>query len=93
MGFLKKGSLNMGMTQVIDMAATGRNITRLREKAGLSVKELQDVFGFRTPQAIYKWQHGAALPSIDNMVILASALSVTIDDIIIVNDIQLELCA
>ena len=83
----------MGMTQVIDMAATGRNITRLREKAGLSVKKLQDVFGFRTPQAIYKWQHGAALPSIDNMVILASALSVTIDDIMIVNDIQLELCA
>lgn len=40
------------------MAATGRNIMRLREAAGLTVKDLQDIFGFTTPQAIYKWQHG-----------------------------------
>lgn len=42
----------------IDMVATGRNIMRLREVAGLTVRDLQDIFGFATPQAIYKWQHG-----------------------------------
>jgi len=42
----------------IDMVATGRNIMRLREAAGLNVRDLQDIFGFATPQAIYKWQHG-----------------------------------
>ncbi len=42
----------------IDMAATGRNIIKLREAAGLTVRDLQDIFGFTTPQAIYKWQHG-----------------------------------
>ena len=46
---------------VIDMTGTGRNITQLREAAGMSVKDLQKIFGFATPQAIYKWQHGAAL--------------------------------
>lgn len=51
----------------IDMMATGRNIVRLREAAGLAVKELQDIFGFATPQAIYKWQHGTAMPTIDNL--------------------------
>ena len=38
----------------IDMAATGMNITRLRINAGLSVKDLADIFGFATPQAVYK---------------------------------------
>ena len=47
---------------VIDMVRTWQNIGRLRKQAGLSVKDLQDIFGFATPQAIYKWQQGAALP-------------------------------
>ena len=71
----------------IDMAKTGQNIVILRKRAGLSVRDLQDVFGFATPQAIYKWQKGLALPTIDNLVVLAALLNVSIDDII-VTDIQ-----
>ena len=71
----------------IDMAKTGQNIVILRKRAGLSVRDLQDVFGFATPQAIYKWQQGLALPTIDNLVVLAALLNVSIDDII-VTDIQ-----
>ena len=66
----------------IDMVRTGENIARLRREAGLSVKDLQDLFGFTTPQAIYKWQHGTALPTVDNLVVLASVFGVTIDDIL-----------
>ena len=69
----------------IDMVATGKNIIRLREAAGLTVKNLQDIFGFATPQAIYKWQHGAAMPTIDNLVVLAAVLSVTMDEIIVID--------
>ena len=58
----------MGHIPSIDMIKTGENIDRLRKKTGLSVKQLQDLFGFSTPQAIYKWQHGTALPSVDNLV-------------------------
>ncbi len=43
----------MNRIPVIDMTATGRNITRLRINAGITVKDLQDIFGFNTPQAIY----------------------------------------
>ena len=70
----------------IDMAATGRNIEAMRKAAGFSVRDLQDVFGFGTPQAIYKWQHGTSMPTIDNMVILASVFGVKIDDILVVGD-------
>ncbi len=68
---------------VIDMRRTGQNIGRLRKQAGLSVKDLQDIFGFATPQAIYKWQQGAALPTIDNLVVLAAVLQVRVDDILV----------
>ena len=69
----------------IDMAATGRNIVKLREAAGLTVKELQDIFGFATPQAIYKWQRVKAMPTIDNLVVLAAVLKVPVDEIIVID--------
>ena len=77
----------------IDMVRTGQNINRLRKLAGVSVKDLQDVFGFATPQAIYKWQHGTAMPTIDNLVILATILNVRIDDILVLTDMRMAVSA
>ena len=70
---------------VIDLAATGRNIKNLRVSAGISVRDLQNILGFTNPQAIYKWQNGDSLPSIDNLVILAAVLGVTVDEILVVD--------
>ena len=69
----------------VNTVATGQNIDRLRIEAGLSVKDMQMVFGFATPQAIYKWIHGTAMPTIDNLVILAAVLGVTMDEIVVVD--------
>ena len=69
----------------IDMAATGTNIVRMRRQTGMSVQDLQQIFGFSTPQAIYKWQHGEALPTVDNLVILAEVFGVEIGDILVLN--------
>ncbi|PWT25751.1 transcriptional regulator [Butyrivibrio fibrisolvens] len=65
------------------MVATGQRITDLRVAVGMSVRDLQDVFGFATPQAIYKWQHGTAMPTLDNLVVLAAVFGVAMDDIIV----------
>ena len=73
----------MNSIPVIDMNSTGINITRMRISAGLTVKDVQDIFGFSTPQAIYKWQRGTALPTVDNLVVLAALFGVKIDDILI----------
>ena len=70
----------------IDLMRTGANIVRLRKAAGLTVHDLQMVFGFNSPQAIYKWQNGAALPTVDNLIVLAALLHVRIDDILITDD-------
>ena len=79
---------------IIDMVATGKNIARLRENAGLTVKDLADIFGFATPQAVYKWQHGAAMPTIDNLVVLAAVFGVPMDDIVVIDvDMQAQISA
>ena len=76
------------------MTATGINIARLRQNAGLTVKDLQDIFGFSTPQAIYKWQRGTAMPTVDNLVVLAAVFGVTIDDILVYGDcLQVQITA
>lgn len=75
----------MFMMPTIDMVETGKRITDLRIDAGMTVKDLQDIFGFATPNAIYKWQHGTALPTLDNLVILAAIFNVAIDDIVVVD--------
>lgn len=67
----------------IDMVGTGKNIVKLRESNGMSVKDLQNIFGFTTPQAIYKWQHGTALPTVDNLVVLAMVFHVRLEEILV----------
>lgn len=71
---------------VIDLRQTGRNIEQLRRNAGLSVRALQDYFGFEYPQAIYKWQHGECLPSVDNLLALSRLLDVPIEELLVCKD-------
>ena len=68
---------------VIDMVETGRNIHFLRQQAGLSVTDLQDYFGFDQPQAIYKWERGETLPSVDNLYALSSLLGEPMKNILV----------
>ncbi|MGN1020493.1 MAG: helix-turn-helix domain-containing protein [Aristaeellaceae bacterium] len=68
----------------VNMALTGANIRALRRQHGMTVKELQEVFGFATPQAIYQWQRGAALPTVDNLVVLASDFRVPMEQILVI---------
>ena len=73
----------MGTLPSIDLAATGIRITQLRQQTGLSVRDLQEVFGFNTPQAIYRWQRGLTLPTVDNLVVLAAVFGTTLDAIVV----------
>ena len=72
----------------INTVATGQNIDHLRIEAGMSVKDMQAVFGCATPQAIYKWIHGTSMPTIDNLVILAAMFDVTRDEIVAVDNVM-----
>lgn len=73
----------MCLTTRIDMIKTGRNIARLRKINDLTIKDIQDAMGFNTPQAIYKWMRGEAIPSVDNLVVLSELFDTAIDEILV----------
>ncbi len=69
----------------VDLVKTGENITRLMKLNNIKVSDLQDIFGFEYPQAIYKWKRGECLPTVDNLIVLASVFKTTVDKIIVTN--------
>lgn len=68
---------------VVNMRQTGLNILTLREQRGITVRQLQGMLGFATPQAIYKWQQGVNLPTVDNLAALAVIFSVPMEKILV----------
>ena len=75
----------MNRYPMIDLIKTGANITRLMKINNIKVSDLQDIFGFGYPQAIYKWKRGECLPTVDNLIILAAVFKTTIDKILVTN--------
>ena len=71
------------MVAGINMKATCKRLDDLRKERNLSVKDIQNHFNFYTPQAVYKWMNGQALPTIDNLVILADLYRCKIDDMLV----------
>ena len=88
------GENYFGDVKIVDV-----NIRRLRMERGLTVRELQSYFGFEEPRAIYKWQKGESLPTVDNLYALGVLFEVPIDQILvpviklhIVSEQQAESC-
>lgn len=75
----------MNRFPTINLIKTGNNITRLMKENKIKVSDLQEIFGFEYPQAIYKWKRGECLPTIDNLIILSSIFKVPIDRILILD--------
>lgn len=67
---------------VIDMEATGARIRELRKKNRLKVDEVREFLGLDSQQAIYKWQRGECMPTIDNLYALSVLFETSVDDII-----------
>ena len=63
---------------------------RLRLEQGLTVRDVQVFFGFEEPQAIYKWQSGKSLPTVDNLYALSALLDVRMDEILVAAKPEIE---
>ena len=66
----------------VDMKATGIKLHNLRLQKKMSIKQLQHIMGFEYPEAIYKWESGRTIPTVDNLIFLSEIYNVKIDDII-----------
>ncbi len=69
----------------VNMEKTGMRIAALRKEKGFTVKDVRDVFGFSTVNAIYKWEAGKSLPTVDNLIGLAALFDTKIDDLLVTN--------
>ena len=63
---------------------TAQNISNLIDSSNLSVCDLQNLFGFASPQAIYNWKSGNSLPALDNLLKLSHFLHTPIEKIIVI---------
>ena len=55
----------------------------MREEKGLSVQKLADFMEFEAVQAVYNWQSGKSLPSLENLKLLSELFDKPIEDILI----------
>lgn len=77
---------------VFDVVQTGNKIKILRKENGFTVHELQVLFGFDYPQAIYAWESGKSIPTVDNLIVLARLFSVALDELICYSLVEIETC-
>lgn len=74
------------MIPVINMAKTARNLREKKREMRLTAEEIAEQ-AHVTTQSVYRWTSGQAVPTIDNLVILAQMFDCLIDDLIITEEI------
>lgn len=84
MKLFDNGGVTMGDLPHINVDDTGKQLKRIRKEHNFSVQDIQHQIGLISAQAIYKWERGQALPSLDNIVILAKLYEVTLDDLLVI---------
>ena len=72
------------------MDKTGQKIAKECRQQGITIKDLQALFGFAAPNAIYRWLRGETLPTVDHLVILAHALKVPVDELLVLKEKEPE---
>lgn len=68
---------------VLDVKATGARIKELRKERHMKVEEVARFMGFESEQAVYKWQRGDSLPTVDNLYALSRLFQTPMDNIIV----------
>ena len=67
---------------VLDLQATGERIKKLRVEKRMSVADICEYMGFENPQAVYKWQRGETLPTVDNLYALSYLFETPMENIL-----------
>ena len=71
---------------VLDMQATGRRIRELRHMHKISIQTLRENMQLESVQAIYKWERGASVPRLDNLILLNKILETPKESILVIHD-------
>ena len=58
---------------------------------GVTPRQLQFIMDFPYVQTIYNWFAGKNMPTLDNLVVLAQILGVTMDEIVVTKMIEVDI--
>ena len=76
---------------VLDLETTGAKIKTIMKQKGVTPRRLQLIMDFPYVQTIYNWFAGKNMPTLDNLVVLAQILGVTMDDIVVTRMVEMEI--
>lgn len=74
---------------VVDIPATSRLLKNLRIQNEYTVKQLQEIFGFETPVAIYAWENEKCknIPCIENFDLLSKLYKCHVEDLYVLKEV------
>ena len=67
----------------INNELTGKHLREECTKKGLSPRAVRDALSIGSTQTVYDWFQGRSLPSLDNMVALATLLDSSVEELVI----------
>lgn len=73
--------------KTIDVTATGRRIRDSRKALGLTMQDVIDRLYLGSLTAVWKWETGKNLPTLDNLVNLAEVFGCEPMDLIVVMEV------
>lgn len=73
---------NRAKFPVVDMEATGQAIVRCRKQRGLTISQMARKLGV-SYTAIYKWENGLTIPSVDSLINLSFLFGTPIDTLLV----------
>ena len=88
---IRRQSRRLRNWKLLTFALARIGIKRLKKLRGYSVHDLQVIFGFDYPQAIYAWEQGKNAPTIDNLLVLSYLFDVNISEIVVSSNIEIKL--
>ena len=73
------------MNYSVDMKKTGAHIKELCEKNNITVADIKRELNLKSPQSVYRWYYGYAMPTVDHLYKLACLLHVPVDELLVLN--------
>lgn len=67
---------------VLNTREVAANLKRMRKERSITVMQVAEFMGFTSPQAVYKWERGDCMPTLDNIFALSRLFDTTIDILI-----------
>lgn len=67
---------------VLNTREVAANLKRMRKERSITVMQVAEFMGFTSPQAVYKWERGDCMPTLDNIFALSRVFDTTIDILI-----------